>query len=279
MNLKKIWIYLFFGLVVFSSFSTARSDTTTVFLSDTIAYQGHIQTQIPVYIDNIDQNIGGFELGFTIIPNDRVYFTTDHFEVYIDTVCSDTIVPCPPDKIIRIDTTISRIAKVDRTGSLTSNFPWFAAHGDVGDTSSKYCVNLNVVGVAPTSQPIGPGFGVLFKIYLDFLCIPDSLLPDTMVFISVYGTLAQADTLIKEKRFLQGRYIILTVKYGDNNGDNKISVGDVVYLINYLLKGGPSPNPQIKGDASGDGKVSITDVVYLINFLFKSGPPPRCYGI
>ena len=279
MILKKIWIYLFFGIVGFSSFSTARADTTTVFLSDTIAYQGHIQTQIPVYIDNIDQNIGGFELGFTIVPNDRAYFTTDHFEVYIDTICASETRPCPADSIIRIDTTISRKVKVDRTGSLTSNFPWFGASGEAGDTTSDYCVNFSVVGVAPVNHPIAPGFGVLFKIYLDFLCVPDSLLPDTMVFVSVYGTLAQADTLIKEKRFLQGRYIILTVKYGDTNGDNKISVGDVVYLINYLLKGGPAPVPQIKGDASGDGKVSITDVVYLINFLFKGGPPPRCYGI
>jgi hypothetical protein len=242
MNLKKIWIYLLFGLVVFSSFSTARADTTTVFLSDTIAYQGHIQTQIPVYIDNIDQNIEAFELGFTIIPNDRVYFTTDHFEAYIDTVCSDTIRPCPVDKIIRIDTTISRKAKINRTGSLTSNFTLFEASGDLGDTTSDYCVNLNVVGMAPFNHPIGPGLGVLFKIYLDVLCISDTLLPDTMVFISVYGTLAQADTVIKEKRFLQGRYIILAVKYGDANADNKISVGDVVYLINYLFKSGPFPH-------------------------------------
>jgi hypothetical protein len=273
MNLKRIGIYLFFGLVGFFSFSTARADTTTIFISDTIAYQGHIQTQIPVYIDNIDQHIEGFGLGFTIIPNDRVYFTTDHIEVHFDTICCDTIIPCPQ---LCVDTNIVRVVKIDRTGSLTSNFPWFSASGEAGDTTSDYCINLSVVGVAPSTQPIGPGFGILFKIYLDVLCLSDTLLPDTLVYINVYGTLAQDDTLIKENRFLQGRYIILAVKYGDANGDNKVSVADVVYLINYLFKGGSPPNPFIKGDANGDGKVSTADVVYLINYLFKGGPPPHC---
>ena len=272
MDLKKIWIYLFFGLVGFLSFSTARADTTTIFISDTIAYQGHIQTQIPVYINNIDQNIEAFELGFTIIPNDRVYFNTDHFEVHFDTVCCDTIIPCPQ---LCVDTNIARVVKIDRTGSLTSNFPYFFASGEAGDTTSDYCVNLSVVGVAPSTQPIGPGVGILFKIYLDVLCIPD-----TLVFINVYGTLAQDDTLIREKRFLPGRYyIILAVKYGDANGDGKVSIADVVYLINYLFKGGLPPNPLIKGDANGDGKVSIADVVYLINYLFKGGPPPHCQEV
>ena len=59
---------------------------------------------------------------------------------------------------------------------------------------------------------------------------------------------------------------------GDANGDGKVSVSDVVYLINYLFKGGPPPiNPS---DANYDGKVSVSDVVYLINYLFKGGPPP-----
>jgi hypothetical protein len=276
MNLKRIWIYLFFGLVGFSSFSTARADTTTIFINDAIAYQGHIQTQIPVYINNIDQNIEGFTLDFVIVPNDRVYFTTDHFKVFIDTVCCDTIKPCPQ---YCVDTTISRFIKIDKSGSLTSNFPTLEARGDVGDTTSPYCINATVLGLAPNNQPIGPGFGILFKIYLDVLCISDTSLPDTMVYINVYGTLAQGDTLIREKRFLPGRYIILALKYGDANGDGKVSVGDVVYLINYLFKGGSPPNPLIKGDANGDGKVSIADAVHLINYLFKGGPPPHCQGV
>ena len=63
-------------------------------------------------------------------------------------------------------------------------------------------------------------------------------------------------------------------KRGDANGDYKITVSDVVYIVNYLFKGGPAPNPFLTGDANCDGKVTISDVVYLVNYLFKGGPPP-----
>jgi len=252
-------------------------DYTTIFVSDTITYQGHIKTEVPVYIDNVDQNIEGFSLIFAIVPNDRAYFTTDHFEVHIDTVCSGVGRPCHPDSIIRIDTTISRVVKIDNSGSLTNNFSILEAHGDAGDTSSPYCINLNVLGLALSAEPLGPGFGLLFKLYLDVLCLSDTLLPDTLVFVNVGGTLAQGDSIIKAKMFLPGRLIILGgTKYGDANGDTNISIADVVYIISYLFKGGSPPNPWIEGDANGDGNVSIADAVYLINYLFKGGPPPRC---
>ena len=63
---------------------------------------------------------------------------------------------------------------------------------------------------------------------------------------------------------------------GDVNGDGVIDVGDVVYLINYLYKGGPVPSPSKAGDTNCDGIVDIGDVVYLINYLYKAGPAPGC---
>jgi hypothetical protein len=61
---------------------------------------------------------------------------------------------------------------------------------------------------------------------------------------------------------------------GDANGDGKITVSDVVFLVNYLFKGGPVPLPYLSGDANCDTKVTVSDVVYLVNYLFKGGPPP-----
>jgi hypothetical protein len=63
---------------------------------------------------------------------------------------------------------------------------------------------------------------------------------------------------------------------GDANGDGLVDVGDVIYLINYLYKGGTSPDPLWVGDLNCDGQVNLGDVVYLINYLFKAGPPPGC---
>ena len=65
-------------------------------------------------------------------------------------------------------------------------------------------------------------------------------------------------------------------KTGDANGDWNLDIGDVVYIINYLFKGGVSPDPLGSGDSNCDSLIDIGDVVYLINYLFKSGPPPAC---
>ena len=62
------------------------------------------------------------------------------------------------------------------------------------------------------------------------------------------------------------------VPRGDANGDGKIDIGDVVYLINYLFKGGPPPYPLVVGDVNYDGVVDIGDVVYLMNYLYRGGP-------
>ena len=61
---------------------------------------------------------------------------------------------------------------------------------------------------------------------------------------------------------------------GDANSDGEINLGDVVYLITYLFKGGPPPDPLPAGDVNCDCVVDIGDVVYLITYLYKSGPPP-----
>jgi hypothetical protein len=62
---------------------------------------------------------------------------------------------------------------------------------------------------------------------------------------------------------------------GDANGDGTITLSDVVFLINYLYKNGPVPDPPAAGDANSDGQTELGDVVYLLNYLFKGGPPPQ----
>ena len=61
---------------------------------------------------------------------------------------------------------------------------------------------------------------------------------------------------------------------GDANRDGIINSADIVYLINYLFKNGPAPDPLSIGDVNSDEIINSADVVYLINYLFKSGPAP-----
>ncbi len=61
---------------------------------------------------------------------------------------------------------------------------------------------------------------------------------------------------------------------GDADGGGSISIGDAVYIINYIFGGGPAPDPLVQGDADCNGVVSIGDAVYIINYIFGGGPAP-----
>lgn len=61
---------------------------------------------------------------------------------------------------------------------------------------------------------------------------------------------------------------------GDANRNGSINALDVTYLINYLYKHGPIPNPIEAGDATCNGTINALDVTCLINFLYKHGPAP-----
>lgn len=64
---------------------------------------------------------------------------------------------------------------------------------------------------------------------------------------------------------------------GDSNTDGTINVADVVYIINYIFKNGPVPEPVCVADADYSGDISVGDPVYLINYIFKGGPPPVAF--
>ena len=63
---------------------------------------------------------------------------------------------------------------------------------------------------------------------------------------------------------------------GDPNGDGLVNIGDAVFVVNYVFKGGPNPNPPEAGDPNCDHAINVGDAVYIINYVFKGGPAP-CY--
>jgi len=66
------------------------------------------------------------------------------------------------------------------------------------------------------------------------------------------------------------------VNRGEVTGDGVIDLGDLLYLISYLYKGGLAPCPMEAGDVNCDGVVDLGDVLYVISYLYKGGPPPAC---
>lgn len=64
----------------------------------------------------------------------------------------------------------------------------------------------------------------------------------------------------------------------DVNCDNKISIQDVVYIVNYLYNDGKPPCiPQV-ADNNCTQSPSISDIICMVQYLFRDGPVSCCPG-
>ena len=65
------------------------------------------------------------------------------------------------------------------------------------------------------------------------------------------------------------------VRAGDVDESDVINSADIVYLVAYVFKGGPEPQPEeYVGDVNCDGVVVSGDIIYMVNYVFKGGDAP-----
>jgi len=70
-------------------------------------------------------------------------------------------------------------------------------------------------------------------------------------------------------------YSVLTTLRGDVNKDAKRNLADIIFLVNYVFKGGPTPDPKELGDVNcSGGSPILPDVIYMVNYVFKGGKAP-----
>ena len=68
---------------------------------------------------------------------------------------------------------------------------------------------------------------------------------------------------------------VWAVPYGDFNRNVAVNSADVIYLVNYIFKGGPEPWPcDTHGDIDCSGAVAAGDVIRLLNYVFRGQPLP-----
>lgn len=60
-------------------------------------------------------------------------------------------------------------------------------------------------------------------------------------------------------------------RQGDINRNGRIDITDLTFLIDFIFRGGPSPEPLEAGDANYDGSVSVLDLTLLIDHIFRGG--------
>ncbi len=179
--------------------------------------------------------------------------------------------------VLLFDTSKIDIVEVSPTGTA----------GEEGMLISNYLGNYSPLKAAlHLDNYIPADSGILFKIVVNVketapLGETDLILvnqPGTPPWMCDYALSDGINDIFPE---LMSGTLSIEVICGDINGDGLVSASDVVYLLNYLFKGGSpplcAPGPYLAcGDVNSDGQVSMSDVVYLISYLFKGGPQPDC---
>jgi len=99
-----------------------------------------------------------------------------------------------------------------------------------------------------------------------------ALNPDT----SYYWRVRAFDLAGNQSSFQSQPFVFSMFISGDVNDDEIIDVGDVVYLTNYLYRGGLEPKPLQAGYINSDDVINVGDVVYLVSYLYRGGPLPTC---
>jgi hypothetical protein len=62
---------------------------------------------------------------------------------------------------------------------------------------------------------------------------------------------------------------------GNIDASGAIDIADLVYLVNYMFKGGSAVPCAEEGDVDGSGgAIDIADLVHLVNYMFKQGTDP-----
>ncbi|OGC79770.1 MAG: hypothetical protein A2145_05740 [candidate division Zixibacteria bacterium RBG_16_40_9] len=73
---------------------------------------------------------------------------------------------------------------------------------------------------------------------------------------------------------------ILETLRGDPNRDGKQNLADLIFLVNFVFKGGPEPYPYSLGNincdftSGGVDVINIADIIAMVNFVFKGGKAP-----
>ncbi|MCH8027390.1 MAG: S8 family serine peptidase [candidate division Zixibacteria bacterium] len=159
-------------------------------------------------------------------------------------------------------------------GSRTSYFEKVSLAGiDVNNNRYGFILIADYGGGSP---PLAPGKGDILRIHLtiDSLALGGiGATIDTTSFLSNKLQLTTASTSYTPIVFV-GSISSKEIIRGDANYDDKISVSDLVFLIDFIWRGGPGSVTVQSLDMNFDYKIDTKDITYLVDFICRGGPAP-----
>jgi hypothetical protein len=122
-----------------------------------------------------------------------------------------------------------------------------------------------------STDPSFATYSVVTGIPDTFYVIPDSV---PLAVTTWYWRVEKVDGAGNQSGFQSAFQLGLFVP-GDQVMDLGVTAADVIWLVNYVFKGGLPPLPcPAAGDVTCDGSVTSADIIHLVNYVFKSGEVP-----
>lgn len=225
-----------------SSWSEEQANPSVAVASTATTYKT-VNFKVPVYLNNPDEQVGGFEMSFGL------------------------------DYFLAVDF----IASIDTVGTLVNKFDHLEVNV-VGDYIT--IVGIADLDSNPPSGVIGPSNGVLYNLLVNITssCLVYSETTLTTIQVDIiHSNLSKPGTgeWIDSVQFFDGSvYVPGLCVYGNVNGTGGIGLADIIYLVNYIFKGSIPPCPEKAGDANKNNMVNLADIIFLVNHVFKGGPAP-----
>ena len=145
-------------------------------------------------------------------------------------------------------------------------------HYDVGNKRVTVKLQSSFYG---TSPDLDPGTGEILKLHFR---IPQSASDSQTASVELdgYGTYSPefSGYSLDYEPIPSAGTISLCLERGNLDGVPGITIGDLTYLVGYLFRGGPAPDPLELGDVNCSGGINVGDLTYLVDYLFRGGPPP-----